>query len=107
MSGGLPEPLYNPRLFVGDVFLAQPDAWWAEAGVVAEVDSREWHLSPEAWLRTQRRHDLMSAHGIIVQHYAPSRIRTDGAGVVAEIRGALEKAGKQRPPLPIRTVPAR
>ena len=24
-NGGLPEPMYNPRLFVGDMFLAQPD----------------------------------------------------------------------------------
>jgi hypothetical protein len=105
-SGGLPDPLYNPALYAGDVFLARPDAWWAEAGVAVEVDSREWHLSPDAWRRTQDRHDAMSAHGIIVQHYAPRRIRTDGAAVLAQIRGALE-AGKQRPPLPIRAVPAR
>jgi hypothetical protein len=105
-SGGLPAPLYNPRLFVGDAFLAQPDAWWAEAGVVAEVDSREWHLSPERWQRTQARHAAMSAHGILVLPYAPRRIRADGAAVVAEIRAALEE-GKRRPRLAIRTVPAR
>jgi hypothetical protein len=52
-NGRLPEPLYNPRLFVGDAFLAKPDAWWAEAGVAVEVDSREWHLSPADWERGQ------------------------------------------------------
>jgi hypothetical protein len=46
---GLPAPLYSPRLYVGTEFLARPDAWWADAGVAAEVDSREWHLSPDSW----------------------------------------------------------
>jgi len=103
---GLPEPRYNPRLFAGDLFLAQPDAWWGEAGVAAEVDSREWHLLPEPWHRTQERHALMSAHGILVLHYAPRRILADAKAVVAEIQAALE-TGRRRPPLPIRAVPAR
>jgi hypothetical protein len=105
-SSGLPEPLYNPRLFVGDLFLAKPDAWWAEAGVAVEVDSMQWHLSPGGLERTQERHAAMSAHGILVLHFAPRRIRADGAAVVARIRGTLEK-GRNRPPLPIRAVPAR
>lgn len=104
-SGGLPAPLFNPDLFVGDAFLARPDAWWGKAGVAVEVDSREWHLSPADWERTQARHALMSAHGILVLHYAPRRIRTDGAAVLAEIRATLE-AGRKRTPLPIRAVPA-
>jgi very-short-patch-repair endonuclease len=102
-NGRLPEPLYNPRLFVGDAFLAKPDAWWAEAGVAVEVDSREWHLSPADWERTQARHAAMSAHGILVMHYAPRRIRTNGAVVLAEIRAAIE-AGRRRSPLAIRAV---
>jgi hypothetical protein len=102
-NGRLPEPLYNPRLFVGDAFLAKPDAWWAEAGVAVEVDSREWHLSPADWERTQARHAAMSAHGILVLHYAPRRIRTDGAIVLAEIKAAIE-AGRRRSPLAIRAV---
>ncbi|MGN6793132.1 MAG: hypothetical protein ACTHJW_12180 [Streptosporangiaceae bacterium] len=104
-KGRLPEPLYNARLYVGDLFLAKPDVWWAEAGLAVEVDSREWHLSPADWERTQARHASMSAHGILVLHYAPRRIRTDGAAVVAEIRAGLE-AGRKRPRLPIRAVPA-
>ena len=105
-DNGLPEPMYNPQLYVGAAFLAKPDVWWPDAGVAAEVDSREWHLSPAAWERTQARHDRMSAHGILVLHYAPRRIRTDGASVLAELRSAIEK-GRQRPALAIRTVPAR
>jgi len=104
-KGGLTEPMYNPLLYAGNMFLAQPDAWWAEAGVVVEVDSREWHLSPAAWKRTQARHAAMSALGILVLHYAPSRIRADGGAVVAEIRTTLG-SGMRRPRLQIRAVPA-
>jgi hypothetical protein len=99
----LPEPLLNPQLFVGSEFLASPDAFWPEAGVAAEVDSREWHLSPADWERTLARHARMTAHGILVLHYPPKRIRTEPAIVAREIRSALESA---RGPLPrIRVVP--
>jgi hypothetical protein len=102
----LPMPLLNPRLFVGADFLASPDAWWPEVGVAAEVDSREWHLSPADWARTMARHALMSSHGIIVLHYPPSRIRAAGRVVADEIRATLA-AARGRPLLPIRADPAR
>ncbi len=104
-NGGLPTPMYNPELYVGEAFIARPDAWWPRAGVAAEVDSREWHLSPAAWERTQARHDRMSAHGILVLHYAPRRIRSELRAVMAELRAAIE-AGQRRPALAVRTVPA-
>jgi hypothetical protein len=100
----LPMPLFNPSLFKGDTFLGKPDAWWPDAGVAAEVDSREWHLSPAHWNRTRRRHSLMGAAGIIPLHLSPNDIRTDPAAVVKQIRDALE-SGLNRPPLPIRTIP--
>jgi hypothetical protein len=88
----LPVPMLNPRLFVGDELLAVPDAWWPEAGVAAEVDSQEWHLSPDSWKATMARHARMSAQGIIVLHFPPSRIRTAGREVAAEIQSALAAA---------------
>jgi hypothetical protein len=75
----LPEPMYNARLYAGSEFLAQPDAWWPDAGVAGEADSREWHLSPADWARTMERHARMSAQGIIVLHFTPARIKSDGA----------------------------
>jgi hypothetical protein len=102
---GLPPPLFNARLYVGPEFLAVPDAWWPERGVVAEVDSREWHLSPEDWQRTLRRGTRMNALGINVMHFTPQRIRTEAAEVAAEIRSALD-AGWDRPQLAVRTLPA-
>jgi hypothetical protein len=103
-KGGLAEPMYNPRLYIGSDFLAQPDAWWPDAGVAGEVDSREYHFSPADWEKTMARHARMSAQGIIVLHFTPRRIRTDAAGVVSELRASIE-VGLRRQPLPIRAVP--
>jgi hypothetical protein len=100
----LPMPLFNPSLYKGDTFLGKPDAWWPDAGVAAEVDSREWHLSPADWDRTRRRQTLMAAAGIHPLHFSPHDIRTNPAMVTKRIREALE-SGLNRPPLPIRTIP--
>jgi len=101
----LPDPFYNPRLYVGEAFIAMPDAWWPEAGVAVEVDSKQWHLSPSDWERTMARHSRMSAVGITVLHYPPSRLHAEPGAVIAEIRSALD-VGRGRPRLPIRAVPA-
>jgi hypothetical protein len=100
----LPMPLFNPSLYDGDLFLGKPDAWWPDAGVAGEVDSRAWHLSPEDWDRTRRRHDRMAAAGIIVLHFSPRELRREPAAVAQMIKGALER-GLSRRPLPIRTIP--
>jgi hypothetical protein len=98
----LPEPLYNPRLHVGDDFLATPDAWWPDFGVAAEVDSKAWHLSPADWERTLERHARMTAQGILVLHFPPGRLRSARREVTAEMRSALARSGG---PLPhVRTV---
>ena len=86
----LPMPVFNARLYVANVLLAVADAWWPEAGVAAEVDSREWHLSPEDWERTLQRHARLSAQGILVLHFTPKQLRTERAQVIATIRAALE-----------------
>jgi hypothetical protein len=57
--------------------------------VVAEVDSREWHLSPADWEQTMARHARLIAAGLRVQHFSPHQIRTEPAVVVEAIRGAL------------------
>ena len=104
-AGRLPMPVFNARLFVGTVLLAVADAWWPDARVAVEVDSREWHLSPGDWERTLRRHARMSAQGILVLHFTPRQIRAERAQVIATIRAALDAArAGGRPPL--RTLPA-
>jgi hypothetical protein len=100
----LPVPLFNASLYVDGTFLARPDAWWPEAGVAVEVDSYEWHLSPADADRTRMRHDLMGAAGIIPLHFSPRQIRRERAEVVRMVRDALDR-GRNRPSLPIRTIP--
>jgi hypothetical protein len=103
-SARLPMPVLNPNLYVGEQFIARPDAWWPDAGVAVEVDSREWHLSPADWEKTMARHDLMLSVGILALHFSPRQLRVESAKAIQLLRAAREK-GLQRSPLPIRTVP--
>lgn len=103
---GLPMPMFNPRLRTADgVFIACPDAWWADAGVAAEIDSRQWHLSPADWEETMRRHDAMIRHGILLLHFSPARVGQEPTVVAATIADALS-AGRARDPLPVVAHPA-
>ncbi len=104
-AAGLPPPMFNARLYIGPDLLAVPDAWWPDAGVAAEVESREWHLSPEDWNRTMSRSRRMGAKGILLVQVSPQQIKTEAERIVVDIRDALE-AGRARPPLGIRTLPA-
>lgn len=97
------EPVFNPSLYAGDEFIGRPDAWWKEAGVAAEADSRAYHLSPQDHERTLERDARMAAHGITVLHFTPRQIRTQPAAVATAIRSALA-AADTRPRLNIRTI---
>jgi hypothetical protein len=105
LRSALPKPVFNAKLFEADgTFIAMVDAWWQEAGVAAEVDSRAYHLSAADQDRTTERHDKLVAHGILPLHFAPKRIKTNACDIVDEITRAIEK-GLQRPPLPIKATP--
>jgi very-short-patch-repair endonuclease len=101
----LPTPMFNARLYDHETLIAIVDCWWPRARVVAEVDSREYHLSPEDWERTRRRHARLTAQGILVLHFSPYEIRTEPEVVVARIRSALA-AGHARHPVPLRALPS-
>ncbi|HLH82583.1 MAG TPA: hypothetical protein VKV38_04920 [Trebonia sp.] len=106
-KSGLEKPMYNPSLFAADgTFLGIPDAWWQRAGVAAEVDSREYHISPEDQERTTMRHNRMESYGIHMMHFAPGILRAKPRLVIADLRGAIQ-SGSRQPPLPITAVPAR
>ncbi|MEP6463940.1 MAG: hypothetical protein ABJC62_11130, partial [Frankiaceae bacterium] len=65
----LPQPIWNTDLLTLDGrWLARPDAWWVSANTVLEIDSREWHLLPADWERTMRRHEALTACGLLVVH---------------------------------------
>jgi hypothetical protein len=100
------QPIYNATLYAADgMFLGIADAWWQRAAVAAEVDSREYHLSPQDYERTTTRHNRMAEHGINVLHFLPSTLKRDPSRVLANLRGAIHR-GNARPVLPITAIPA-
>ena len=103
--GRIPVPMFNARLYDGNTLIAVPDAWWPDAGVAAEVDSREYHYPAGNWQRTMRRHDRLVARGVLLLHFTPQQIRSTPEEVISQIRAALD-AGRQRPRLPLVTRPA-
>ena len=105
-KAGLPVPLFNPRLYLPNgTFIACPDAWWPEAGVAVEIDSKRWHASPDDWERTMDRHDKLSQHSIVTLHFTPHRLRNDRAFVMAAMKAAYQ-SGAARPRLQITALPA-
>lgn len=102
----MPMPLFNPRLYRpnGD-FIACPDAWWPDAGVAIEIDSRQWHLSPDDWERTMTRHSDLGQYGIVTLHATPHQLRTNPAPFLRQAANAY-KTGTARPRLNILTLPA-
>ena len=105
LRSDLPRPVFNARLIdVDGTLIAVTDAWWQEAGVAAEIDSRAYHLAAADQDRTTGRHDKLTAHGILALHFSPRRVKDDPAGILREIRQAIGK-GLERPPLPIKGLP--
>ena len=102
----LPMPLFNPWLYdEHGNFVARPDAWWPELGIAVEVDSREWHTSPEDHAKTLTRGRRMARYQIVVLRFTPRQIRTQRAEVINDIRAALDGA-RGRPLLKLKTIPA-
>jgi hypothetical protein len=105
VKSGLPLPLFNPMVYAAGTFVARPDAWWPEFGIAIEVDSREWHTSPEDHASTLARGRRMAAYQMIILRFTPKQISTAPAEVIADIRRTLD-AARGRPPLNLRTVSA-
>jgi hypothetical protein len=102
----LPMPLFNPRLYLPNgTFIASPDAWWPDAGVAIEVDSRQWHLAPDDWERTMVRHSDLGQYGIVTLHVTPHQLRSAPAAFLRKAANAY-KSGVERPRLAIVTLPA-
>jgi hypothetical protein len=103
----LERPMYNAKLFRLDdgTLLGIADAWWPRAGVVAEVDSRQYHLSAGDYEATTMRHNRMEAENLNLLHFLPSTLRTQPGTVLRDLRRAID-AGNRRAPLPIKAVPA-
>ena len=106
VEAGLGRMLLNPRLSTPDgVFLAYPDAYDPETGVVLEIDSREHHFGVEEWEATMRRHARMTAAGLLVLHVTPHRLRQEPHAVLAELWATI-RAVSTHPAPRLRVQPA-
>ena len=84
--------LWNPQLEAFDgTALPSPDGWMPEVGIALEVDSREYHLSPEDWERTMRRHNQLASYGALVLHFTPFEARHRRRHVRATVERAYAK----------------
>jgi hypothetical protein len=103
---GLPMPPFNPSLYdEHGKFVARPDAWWPRLGIAVEVDSREWHTSPEDHAKTLARGRRMARYQIVVLRFTPRQIRTPPAEVINDIKAAIDGA-RGRPPIRLETIKA-
>jgi hypothetical protein len=95
-KSGLPQPLFNPSLYLDGVVLAKPDAWWPDWALVVEIDSREWHLSPDDWEATMARDARLRAVGIRIIHVTPRQVRTEPGSVLGTIAEGLRTGAPVR-----------
>ncbi|MBA2310640.1 MAG: hypothetical protein H0W01_15415 [Pseudonocardiales bacterium] len=106
LRSGLPAPIHNARLTDADgAFLAVVDSWFDAVGLAWEIDSYEFHLGPADYARTLERHALLTAHGVVVLHTLPSRLRRQPAVVLSELQATFHQAAL-RPRPTVRAAPS-
>jgi hypothetical protein len=96
---GLPEPWWNARVHDADgCLLGIADAWWDDVALAWEINSFEWHLSPEDYAREQEKRARFAAAGINVLPTLPRRLRTHRTEVLEELRKAYTSSGSRPRP---------
>ncbi len=102
--GGLPPALWNHDVVTpAGELIGCPDAWFDEEGVALEVDSREWHLDPLGWERTQAKRARFASFGVITVPVTPRRLHEQPQEVVREMIATLASA-RRRPRPDVRAV---
>jgi hypothetical protein len=102
---GLPTPMWNVEIYTEDgTFLGVADCWLDDVAMVWEIESSEWHMSPEDHDRTVERAARFTAAGAVYTASKPKKIRTEPAEVARILRATYEQA-TARPRPPLRAVP--
>lgn len=101
---GLPEMLANHDIEDEQGrFLARPDGWFDDVALAWEIDSHNWHLSPEDHEHTLARRARLQAAGVIVLSSLPRDLRLNPARTVAHLRAHYELArSRPRPNVRVR-----
>jgi hypothetical protein len=105
-STGLPSPIWNAEIYTeDDVFLGKADCWLDEVAMVWEIESSEWHISPQDHDRTVERAARFTAAGAVYTASKPKKILTEPTEVARILRATYAQA-TARPRPPLRAIPA-
>jgi hypothetical protein len=85
-------------------FLLSPDGWLDDIALAWQIDSLEYHLSPEDYAKTLRSHTTATTSGIVVVHHLPSDLRRQPGRVIQDLEAGVA-AARARPRPDVRAVP--
>jgi hypothetical protein len=89
----LPKPLCNAVLVTREGrFVARPDGYFPDSGVVYEVNSRRHHSADDDWEATMDRAARLEALGLRVVAFSPRQLRSDGPQLLARLE-AVHRQG--------------
>jgi very-short-patch-repair endonuclease len=71
------------------------DTFWADLGVVVELDGVQGHATPAQIRRDHRRDLILRAAGYIVVRYSYDQVMYEGDAVLADLRMVLEGAARR------------
>jgi hypothetical protein len=98
-AANLPRPLWNRDVHDScGTWLGRPDAIWPDQGVVLEIDSLEWHLSPGSYRRTQARQRRLARAGLIVFPVTPAAVRDNPRAFIEELKITLAEGRRLEAP---------
>ncbi len=90
---GLPEPWWNAAVYgENGTFLGVADCWVDDVAMVWEIESTEWHLSPREHDRSVERAARFAAAGAAYLPSKPKKLRSDGEGVIRDLRATYRHA---------------
>ncbi len=97
----LPQARWNvPVHDAAGRFLGIADCWVDDVAMVWEIESSEWHLSPQEHDRTVVRAARLVAAGAVYTATKPKRLRTEPRDVIRVLRATYEQArSRPRPDL--------
>ncbi|HET7326684.1 MAG TPA: hypothetical protein VFJ14_05285 [Nocardioidaceae bacterium] len=92
----MPPMEWNVSLLTVDGdFVGTPDGYYADVAVALQLDSIEYHLSPQAYKRTQARQRALTTAQVLVLPYAPGDAIRDPDTLCNELQ-ALCRQGRNR-----------
>lgn len=90
-KAGLPLPELNvPIPTAAKTY--EVDALWPKQRLIVEIDGAGWHLSALSWQADLHRQNQLHNAGYRILRFPVRRLKEDAAGVIAEIRAALQLA---------------